>query len=240
MRRILLCFLLLIPAVIRLEADVPLYAVAVSLWSVPGSSDSLTSGMHVDARFFLRGRDGKPLTSGEAILVLRNVEIGSNLPSANSGGENPNVASLLLTQSQVLAVRALPPTVVQLVSHDLPEHAQSTGSRAAGELRPPGNAIPRDLRKPADSRAGSYSERMSDTHTARTEPAYAYTPPDWQIPEDNYYSGAGISSKSLLGVVLSYVVWLAAGLLVLITLAGTMRSAKRCRKSLRGKTVLRY
>jgi hypothetical protein len=45
------------------------------VWSVTGSSGSLTRGMRVDALFFRKGSDGNPLIKHQLLLILRNVEV---------------------------------------------------------------------------------------------------------------------------------------------------------------------
>lgn len=212
MRRIILALLtlmLLVP--VRLRAETPIYGVEVAVRSVTGSSGPLTSGMRVDALFFRTGLDGNPLTTDRLLLVLRNVEVDCSSPSANKDSRHPDVASLLLTQDQAKAVRALPAATVQLVVMSSPKRS----------------------RKSPDSGGVSMSPRNVTGRVSGDQIVYADVPPASQASDDQYVWLE--SSKSVLGRIVRYLVWPAVAFLMLKTLSGTIRGARRCRKIANGK-----
>jgi hypothetical protein len=208
MRRItlvLVILMLLVP--VQLRAEAPRYAVEVAVRSVTGSFGPLTSGMRVDALFFRTG-DGNSMTT---LLVLRNVEVDCSPSSANKDGRHPEVASLLLTQDQAKAVRALPAAAVQLVVISSPK-------------RP---------RKSPDSGRVSISPRTVTGRGSEDQIVYAEVPPPSQASDDQYVWFD--ASKSVVGRLLRYLVWPAVAFVMLKTFSGTIRGARRCRKTVSGK-----
>jgi len=161
--------------------------------------------MRVDALFFRKGLDTNSPTTPQLLLVLRNVEVDSNSPSANKDGGHPGIARLLLTKDQAKSVRALPAAEVQLVV--IPSPKPSRNWPVSGEV--------------------STSSRTATGRGSGGQLVYADLPPTSQASEEEY--GRFDPSKSVLGRILPYIIWPAVIFLMLVTFSGTIRGARRCR-----------
>jgi hypothetical protein len=219
----------------RLGAEAPLHPVEVSVWSVTGSYKSLSGSMRVDALFFRQGRDGKPLTTHEVLLVLRNVEIAGSSPSADKHKMVPMVTTLLLTSGQSQAVRALPPAVTQLVVIMAPQNSPHSPASSAVSV-PPGTARDRSTEpvtafpKSRDLGPGPVPAGTA-RHGANTGATSGYASTESQAAAPDQYATPGDSSNTALGGVLRSLLWPTVGFLVLKTFAGTLRGVRRCRRN---------
>ena len=203
-----LCFVAIMTP-IRLAAEAARVATEVSVSRVVGSSRLLTRGMRVDALFFRQVGERDPLTTRQLLLALRNVEVQYSSASPNFARDGyPILASLWLTRGQAQSVDALPPAVVELDVASTPK-----GSRSA----------PASSSVSAPPQAGR-NKRGDD-------PIYGYDPYAPEAAENRGLFISPSSSDNIFVRILRYLIWPIFGLLIIKTLAGTIRSSRRSRRS---------
>ena len=167
--------------------------------------------MRVDALFFRTGLDGNPLTTHQLLLVLRNIEVDCSSRSARQRRQTSRGCQFVADPRSGQGCPGAP-----------------SGSGATG----------RDFESKTLAEAARFRRRPDPPRTVTgrgsgDQIVYADVPPASQASDDEYVWLD--ASKSVLGPILRYLVWPAVAFLMLKTLSGTIRGARRCRKIVTGK-----
>jgi hypothetical protein len=171
------------------------HPLTLEAWTVSGYRGLLTPGMRVDAVFWAKGPDDGVEVPRRMLLVLQNVEVLASVGGGAETGRHPQIATLLLTDDQVNAVKGLQSFVLELIVKISENHGETAIDRRGSHPPPRHSPAINKGREPNDSYAGT---------------------PDGDKSEDRVWSAVGSSRREMLGNLGQY---MALPILILIIIA---------------------